>query len=109
MISLAIRPVRGSGMVNGLRTGRIASGMFAVRISHHDLYVFAHRWRVGHHMACLRRPLTFIAPIAGAHASPALILPWQRGRQESASAPARSEVVCTDFFTVRRSIFFGLF
>ena len=51
----------------------------------------------GNHMACLRRPLTFIAPIAGAHASPALILPWQRGRQESASAAARSEVVCTVF------------
>ena len=52
MISLAFRPVRGSGTIKGLRTGRNASEMFAVRISHHDLYVFAHRWRVGHHMAC---------------------------------------------------------
>ena len=89
----------------GRKRARASAGVPIPRASQDDS---RNRWRVGHHMACLRRPLTFIAPIAGAHASPALILPWQRGRQESASAAARSEVVCTDFFTVRRSFFFLL-
>ena len=95
MIHMAIFAVRSSDRVNGLRTGRIAMWIIAVRVSHPDLYVLRTGRVVGHHMARFHRPLTCTAPLPGDHASSALASPSQRVRRESARAAAGSKIACT--------------
>ena len=92
---LAVFAVRGSDMVNGLRTARTARPKFAVWVSHHDLHVLRTGRVVGHNMARFHRPLTCTAPLPGEYASSALASPSKRVRREIARAAAGSEVVCT--------------